>query len=515
MTGPASPQETIHQAAWLENSCSLLASAFSEGRRNAARLMGGQSRSFGLSSARSLVHIPFPALESDWTTRTFSCGVALQCAPSKDLMAHYAAHMATPRELRALTLSEAMEALGWIARLWPGLMPELQQRLHDLRPANEPGDATSILNRAEHLARSQDDLSCPPLLGRLPLGRNPSTGLLASLRRMHGQMPWSSKRPLSKALHTIPVGGQGGVRNPNLPPPSRPEDEDPEIRSDRRAGLPYPEWNAWTGRFLKDHVAVLERKVPVRRGAPSAASADLRRWFEEHTHRSMRNRLDDGSDIDIERYIDHHVDILVGRASEARVFRDLQPSFRDVTTALLLDGSSSLGAQQGRIFKLELACADALCHAMARARERHGLFLFSGNTRHRVDVACLKDFDDPRTVTPGDLGLLTGGYTRLGAPIRHLTSRLLREKSERRLLIVIGDGLMSDEGYEGRYAWADVAHAREEAEEAGVLIYYIGVGPTRVDPLPEIFGPRRSTRLRRVEELPRALARVHRELIAA
>ena len=74
---------------------------------------------------------------------------------------------------------------------------------------------------------------------------------------------------------------------------------------------------------------------------------------------------------------------------------------------------------------------------------------------------------------------------------------------------------MSDEGYEGRYAWADVAHAVEEADEAGVPIYYIGVGTTRVDPLPEVFGPRRSQRIRRVEELPRVLAHVHRELVAA
>ena len=229
----------------------------------------------------------------------------------------------------------------------------------------------------------------------------------------------------------------------------------------------------------------------------------------------MKNRLEDGSDLDVDQYIDHHVATVSGEASTARVFRDLLPAARDVTTALLLDGSSSLGIHQGRLFQLELACADALSHAMALARERHGLFVFSGNTRHRVEVTCLKDFADSHLVVPGELGLATGGYTRLGAPLRHLTSRLLEEPSGRRLLIVIGDGLMSDEGYEGRYAWADVAHAVEEADEAGVALYYVGVGPTRVDPLPEVFGPRRSTRIRRVEELPRVLAHVHRELVAA
>ncbi len=158
------------------------------------------------------------------------------------------------------------------------------------------------------------------------------------------------------------------------------------------------------------------------------------------------------------------------------------PSRRDVTTALLLDGSSSLGVHGGRIFQLELACADALSRAMTLARERHGVFVFTGNTRHRVEVRCLKDFEDRRFVPPSRLGLSTGGYTRLGAPLRHLTSRLLAQPSERRLLIVLGDGLISDEGYEGRYAWADAAHAVEEANDAGVSVYYVGVGPTRVDP---------------------------------
>ncbi|WP_288047854.1 VWA domain-containing protein, partial [Nocardia sp.] len=237
------------------------------------------------------------------------------------------------------------------------------------------------------------------------------------------------------------------------------------------------------------------------------------RWFEQHTHRAMRTGLDDGSDLDIDRYVRHHVDLMAARASEPRVFRDLLPSSRDVATALLLDGSSSLGVHGGRIFRLELECADALSRAMTAARERHGIFVFTGNTRHRVEVDCLKDFHDTHFVDPSSLGLRTGGYTRLGAPLRHLTRRLLEQPSERRQIIVIGDGLMSDEGYEGRYAWADVAHAVTEADEAGVSIYYLGVGPTRVDPLPEVFGPRRSRRIRRAEELPRVLAHIHRELV--
>lgn len=499
----------------IERSCALVASALSDGRRKSVRLMSGERRSFGMNATRTIVNVPYPALAIDWTLRSLTCGIALQCAPSKDVIANYPLHKLQARELRALTIVEGAVALGWVGSRWPGLEAEFRRLLPNLDAVSGDLDGPAMLDRAQHLARSDQELHCHPLLGQLPQGTFGPRGLAAAIRKVYGQMPWSSKRSLSETLHTIPVGGEGGMKNANLPPPSNPEEDEVPIRADQRAGIPYPEWNAWLKKFLPDHVAVLERKHPTATRPSVPMSPDLRRWFEEHTHRVMRNRLEDGSDIDIDQYINHYIDTKSGRSSEARVFRDLLPASRDVTTAVLLDGSSSLGAKQGRIFQLELACADALSRAMSLARERHGLFVFSGNSRHRVNVTCLKSFDDTHFVAPSALGLATGGYTRLGAPIRHLTSRLLAQPSERHLLIIIGDGLMSDEGYEGRYAWADVAHALEEADEAGVSVYYIGVGPTRVDPLPDVFGARRSTRIKRVEELPRVLAQVHRELVAA
>jgi hypothetical protein len=499
----------------VERSCTLVASALSEGRRRGVRLLSGEHRGFGTNAGRTIVNVPYPAVTPDWTLRTWSCGIALQCSPSKDRIAAYPLHELSPRDRRALTIVEGQVALGWVGSRWPGLLPEFRRLVPTLEMVNGDLDGAAMIDRARALARSGQELQCHPLLGQLPLAAPAQRGLLASIQRMYGRMPWSSRRPLSRGPHTIPAGGEGGLRNPNLPPPSRPDEDEPEVHPDRRSGIPYPEWNAWTRRFLPNHVAVLERRHSARSRSSRRMPVDVRRWFEAHTHHAMTNGLEDGSDLDVDRYIDHYADRLTGVVAEPRLFRDLLPAARDVTTALLLDGSSSLGIHQGRIFQLELACADALSRAMMQARERHGLFVFSGNTRHRVEVTCLKDFEERRAVLPGELGLSTGGYTRLGAPLRHLTSRLLEQPSERRLLILIGDGLISDEGYEGHYAWADVAHAVEEAHEAGVAVYYVGVGPVRVDPLPDVFGPRRSTRIRRVEELPGVLAHVHRELVLA
>jgi nitric oxide reductase NorD protein len=497
----------------LERSYAVTAVALSDGRREGVRLVTGVNRSFSLNSPLTFVHVPYPA--RGWTRRTVTCGVALQCSPSKDRVVQYRLGELSAREVKAVTLIEAGVAVGWIAATWPGLMPELQRALPGVEPAAGDLDGAEMLNRAIALARTNQPLSIDPLLGRLPLAYTAPTALADKMLRRFGRMPWTTNQKRLPRPHSVPVGGDGGVRNPNLPPPSRPQDNDLDVTPENRPGIPYPEWNQWITAFMPDHVAVLERKRPNRFQMSRPVSPELRKWFEEHTHRELTNRLEDGSDLDVDQYVRHYIDVMTGTSTEPRVFRELRPHSRDVTTALLLDGSSSLSAHGGRIFKLELACADALSQAMTSARERHGIFTFTGNTRHRVEVDCLKDFADPWFVPPGSLGLVAGGYTRLGAPLRHLTSRLLAQPAERRLLIVIGDGLISDEGYEGRYAWADAAHAVQEAEEAGVSMYYLGVGPTRVDPLPEVFGPRRSQRIRRIEELPRVLAHVHRELVAA
>jgi nitric oxide reductase NorD protein len=499
-----------------ERTFALVASTLSERRRLGVRLVSGERRAFALSSDRTLVKVPYPGLHAGWTLCAWTCGIALQCSPSKDRIAGLRLQELTLREARALAIVEAQVALGWIHARWPGLMADLSGFLPELDAMCAELDGHAMLERALTLARSERALTYHALMGELPVGSATERGILSTVRKMYGRMPWSErKRVLSPRHDTIPVGGNGGVQNPNLPPPSRPEEEEPELHAQRRVGIPYPEWNIWSSNFLPDHVAVLEQKHCSRTHERRRPAANLQRWFEARTHRVLKNRLEDGSELDVDCYIEHKIDALVGHDSDARVFRDLVPGMRDVTTALLLDGSASLGSHQGAIFQLELACADALCHAMAQARERHGLFVFAGNTRHRVDVTCLRDFSDAYAAVPSGLGLTTGGYTRLGAPLRHLTSRLLQQPSERRLLIVIGDGMISDDGYEGHYAWADSAHAVQEAGEAGVTIYYVGVGSTRVDPLPDVFGPRRSTRIRRLEELPRVLARVHRELVAA
>ncbi len=73
----------------VERSCAVTAVALSGQRREGVRLVSGQRRDFGLSSTLDFVHVPYPPPVRDWTRRSLTCGVALQCSPSKDRVVDY------------------------------------------------------------------------------------------------------------------------------------------------------------------------------------------------------------------------------------------------------------------------------------------------------------------------------------------------------------------------------------------------------------------------------------------
>ncbi len=88
----------------LQSRFSLIADLLSGGRRSESRLVTGDKRGFGLNRARTVVHVPYPVLAEDWGDRALTCGIALQCAPSKDRIARHALDDLKTREQQTLIL---------------------------------------------------------------------------------------------------------------------------------------------------------------------------------------------------------------------------------------------------------------------------------------------------------------------------------------------------------------------------------------------------------------------------
>ncbi len=169
----------------IERSCAVTAVALSGRRREGVRLVTGAQRVFSLSPQLDFVHVPFPSIERDWTRRTLTCGVALQCSPSKERLATFRLNELSARELRAITLVEASVALGWIASNWPGLLvestpdaarPPRVARRHGRRRDGQPGDLDVAHLRAAERSSTRGPIA-PGLQRASESGRQVATQL--------------------------------------------------------------------------------------------------------------------------------------------------------------------------------------------------------------------------------------------------------------------------------------------------------------------------------------------------
>lgn len=497
----------------------VLVRGLSEGRRRGARLALGERRAFMTNLRDVLLPWPIPEHLTGHPLGLAAC-LALQASPTKDAVATVATDVLTPRQISALQVVEGAAAAGWVRDRWPGLGAGLDHVATGVQAADWEGiTGTEFAGAALRLAASvkgRGAFAVPEALGQLPLVRR--NGSLGHLLRgkAASRLPFSIERTIKKIDGlSIPVGGSGGEEAPDSGAPQMTELERGMTRRGTTSGIPYPEWDQTREVYLPDFVAVREVR---RKAAPGAAKTngrprdDLDVWFSQPLERCWQGRLADGSDVDIDGVVDARVDTLCGRSPSDLLYRERLQIDRDVACAILIDVSGSLAKPE--LLEHEMACADALVDAMMRAGETHAVFAFHSDTRHNVVLELLRDFDEPTSVRPSDARLRPHGYTRLGAALRHVTARLVRQPAARRVLLVLSDGVPCDEGYEGPYAYADVAKAAEEAEKAGIALMVLGVDDFWEDDLLATVLGDRVTRVTDIRDLAPALGQIHARLVS-
>ena len=283
----------------------------------------------------------------------------------------YAVEELPPRELAALAVVEGQVALGWIAATWRGLLPEFERVLGGTSTSLDPDLDDSAHPRRRHRAGPVTAAARGP-----PAVRSAATATLAAAGARRARCAGATAG-CPGARRSAPGGAS--TRSPSVATaacatPTCRRRAGPRTRTSTSGPTSGSASRTRSGtcgrkRFLPDHVAVLERPldaddVAARRRSRRRCAAGSR----STPTGSMRNGLEDGSrprHRPLRRPLRRHG--RRARPREPRVFRDLVPGVRDVTTALLLDGSSSLGAHGGKVFELELACADSLSQAMTLA----------------------------------------------------------------------------------------------------------------------------------------------------
>lgn len=238
----------------------------------------------------------------------------------------------------------------------------------------------------------------------------------------------------------------------------------------------YPEWEAAKNRYLARWCRVVE--VPTTVPSVSSARVPLAdRRFRRQLARiglrpQPRRRQPAGQDLDLDSVIRYRIDCAVGADPGDRIWVDRRLARCDLAVLVLLDASGSAAEGAGRtVLTQHTAVAAATVDSLHSLGARTAAVSFNGRGRTLVRCTRLKHFGEAGTARfRARIGAVKpGGYTRLGAMIRHSTTMLKREGcAERHLLVILSDGFPYDDGYESRYAMHDTQRAINEALLSGI-----------------------------------------------
>ncbi|WP_312714396.1 nitric oxide reductase activation protein NorD, partial [Stutzerimonas nitrititolerans] len=289
-------------------------------------------------------------------------------------------------------------------------------------------------------------------------------------------------------------------------------------------GLKLPEWDYRKQRLQDDFVNLQmmlprgsePKGLPVRLG-PLARR--LRRQFENlRNDRQWLRGQPQGSELDMQAWLDFHVERQHGQCAERGLFMEQRQNRRDLACLLLADLSMSTDAHLNDEHRVIDVIADSLMlfgEALSAVGDDFALYGFSSLRRQQVRMQELKSFRQRYgDETRGRIQALRPGfYTRMGAAIRQATDLLGARKQRRKLLLLVTDGKPNDlDLYEGRYGVEDTRMAVLEARRQGLLPFCITIDSEAGDYLPYMFGANGYTLIKDPQQLPFRLPQLYKQL---
>lgn len=289
-------------------------------------------------------------------------------------------------------------------------------------------------------------------------------------------------------------------------------------------GIKLPEWDYRKGQ-LQPHFVNLQMFEPRDSQAQplpprlQPAARQLRRQFEQlRNDRQWLRQQPQGSELDLQAWLDFHVERSHGQCAERGLFMAQRPTRRDLACLLLADVSMSTDAHLNDEQRVIEVIRDSLLlfgETLSTLGDDFALYGFSSLRRQQVRLQALKTFEQRYDdSTRGKIQALTPGYyTRMGAAIRQATRLLGASKRRRKVLLLLTDGKPNDlDLYEGRYGVEDTREAVREARRQGLIPFCITIDRTAPDYLPYMFGSNGFSLIRQPEQLPLRLPQLYRQL---
>jgi len=240
----------------------------------------------------------------------------------------------------------------------------------------------------------------------------------------------------------------------------------------------------------------------------------LRRTFEIlRGEDKLLKRQRDGEDVDIDALVEAWGDMSQGLEMSEQIFTRMHKEERNIAVMFMVDMS---GSTRGWINEAEREALILLAESLEALGDRYAIYGFSGWTRKRCDAFRIKDFDEHWTedVIGKVCAIEPKDYTRMGAPIRHLTEKLKQVEARTKLLITLSDGKPDDYDleYRGDYGIEDTRQALYEARREGVHAYCITIDKEGQEYLPHMYGGANYVVLDDIGKLPLKVSDIYRKI---
>ncbi len=253
----------------------------------------------------------------------------------------------------------------------------------------------------------------------------------------------------------------------------------------------------------------------------SGVVTQIRRNFQLMRPERLRKMRfqSEGDDLDLDGLVEHVVDRRAGITPTDRVYIKRDKKDRDVTTAFLVDMSSSTDRKidgRKRIIDIEKEGLILMCEALEAIRDEYAIYGFSGNGRDDAQFYTVKElgerYDDRVRSRIG--GIYGRSKTRMGPAIRHTTKRLMSVDSNVKLMILLTDGRPydSDTYQDNAYAQADTQMALREARREKIHLFCVTVDQEGADYLPQMYSDANFVVIDDVRTLPQKLPQLYRRL---
>ncbi|MBI5250707.1 MAG: VWA domain-containing protein [Desulfomonile tiedjei] len=291
----------------------------------------------------------------------------------------------------------------------------------------------------------------------------------------------------------------------------------------------YKEWDQDLADYKLDWCLVRQRPVPddpnpfaqeLRDRLQSLVRLIRRQFSMLKPERFKKYRAQPfGDDLDLDALVRAVIDMRCGSFLSDDVYIRRDKRLRDVAVLFLVDlsGSTEEQVHGRRVVDIQKEAITLMAEALDSLGDPFAVYGFSSEGRFRVDLLTVKSFREQY----GDKvrhrigNLEPANLTRLGAVIRHATSRLDEMTAAVKLMVILTDGRPYDIEYGSLdYAMADTRKAFKEARLNKVHPFIITSDEKGASYLKKICPQTQSVVLPKAEVLPHVLPAIYRRLTA-